>query len=96
MKEFILKYKIQITAAIILIAAVLVIAAKMLGEGSGSDRIAYVDTVESLTGQNASLGMVNRFSGVVEPQGLWSVSINNDVEVKENFYKFYLVVFQIC
>lgn len=83
MKEFIMKYKIQIAAAVIVIAAVLVIAAKLLGKGGGSDRIAYVDTVESLTGQNASLGMVNRFSGVVEPQGLWSVSKNNDVDVKE-------------
>ena len=83
MKEFIMKYKIQIAAAVLAIAAVLVIAVKLSGKGGGSERIAYVDTVESLTGQNASLGMVNRFSGVVEPQGLWSVSKNNDVDVKE-------------
>ena len=85
MKEFIMKYKIQIAAAVLAIAAVLVIAVKLSGKGGGSDRIAYVETVESLTGQNASLGMVNRFSGVVEPQGLWSVSKNNDVDVKEIF-----------
>lgn len=85
MKEFIMKYKIQIAAAVLAIAAVLVIAVKLSGKGGGSERIAYVDTVESLTGQNASLGMVNRFSGVVEPQGLWSVSKNNDVDVKEIF-----------
>ena len=59
MKEFIMKYKIQIAAAVLAIAAVLVIAVKLSGKGGGSERIAYVDTVESLTGQNASLGMVN-------------------------------------
>ena len=75
MKEFIMKYKIQIAAAVLAIAAVLVIAVKLSGKGGGSERIAYVDTVESLTGQNASLGMVNRFSGVVEPQGLWSLRL---------------------
>ena len=31
------------------------------------------------------LGLINRFAGIVEPQGTWSVAKNSDVEVKEVF-----------
>ena len=39
--------------------------------------------MENLTGQNASLGMINRYAGIIEPQGTWSVAKNSDVDVKE-------------
>ena len=53
------------------------------GSGSSGEGTAYVETVENLTGQNASLGMINRYAGVIEPQGTWSVTRNSDVEVEE-------------
>ena len=83
MVEFIQKNKIwiAIAAAVLIIAAVLVF--RHAGSGSLNEGTAYVETVENLTGQNASLGMINRYSGVIEPQGTWSVSKNSDVDVKE-------------
>ena len=83
MVEFIQKNKkwIAIAAAALIIAAVLIF--RQAGSGSLNEGTAYVETVENLTGQNASLGMINRYSGVIEPQGTWSVSKNSDVDVKE-------------
>lgn len=83
MVEFIQKNRkwIAIAAAALIIAAVLIF--RQAGSGSLNEGTAYVETVENLTGQNASLGMINRYSGVIEPQGTWSVSKNSDVDVKE-------------
>ena len=74
---------IVIAAAALLIAAILII--RIRGSGNLIDGTAYVETVENLTGQNAALGMINRYSGIIESQGTWSVSKNNDVDVKEIF-----------
>ena len=84
MSEIWSKYKKWIIAA----AAVIVIAAVFLfvrsrKTGSNTEDVAYVETVANLTGRNASLGMVNRFSGVVEPQATWSVAKNSEVEIEE-------------
>ena len=84
MSEIWSKYKKWIIAA----AAVIVIAAVFLfvrsrKTGSNTEDVAYVETVANLTGRNASLGMVNRFSGVVEPQGTWSVAKNSEVDIEE-------------
>ena len=85
MVDFIQKNKkwIAIAAVALIIAAVLIF--RRAGSGSLNEGTAYVETVENLTGQNASLGMINRYSGVIEPQGTWSVSKNSDVDVKEIF-----------
>ena len=83
MREFIRKYKIPIAAAVAVIILAVVLISRLSGKEDKSGEIAYVETVENLTGQNASLGIVNRFSGVVEPQGLWTVQKNSDVDVKE-------------
>ena len=72
---------IAIAAAVLIIAAVLIF--RHAGSGNLNEGTAYVETVENLTGQNASLGMINRYSGVIEPQGTWSVSKNSEVDVKE-------------
>ena len=87
MVEFIQKNKkrIAIAAAVLIIAAVLVF--RRAGSGSLNEGTAYVETVENLTGQNASLGMINRYSGVIEPQGTWSVSKNSDVDVREIYVR---------
>ena len=84
MSEIWSKYKKWIIAA----AAVIVIAAVFLfvrsrKTGSNTEDVAYVETVANLTGRNASLGMVNRFSGVVEPQATWSVAKTSEVEIEE-------------
>ena len=85
MKEFISDHKIQILAALVLVAALGFGVYKLTEGSSSTGETAYVETVENLTGQNASLGLINRFAGVVEPQGTWSVAKNSDVEIKEIF-----------
>ena len=70
-------------AVIIVILAAAVLFMRSRKADSSTDNTAYVETVANLTGRNASLGMVNRFSGVVEPQGTWSVARNSDVDVEE-------------
>ena len=83
MGEFIQKNKkwIAIAAVAVIVAAVLI--RRHAGAGSLNEGTAYVETVENLTGQNASLGMINRYAGIIEPQGTWSVAKNSDVDVKE-------------
>lgn len=85
MGEFISEHKkhIAIAAVVLILAAVLIW--RFANKGSSQEGTAYVETVENLTGQNASLGMINRFPGVIEPQGTWSVSKNSEVDVKDIF-----------
>ena len=82
MMEFIRKYKIWIAAAAVVIAAAALIF-RQAGAVGADGSTAYVETVANLTGQNASLGMINRFAGIIESQGTWSVNKNADVEVEE-------------
>ena len=83
MMEFVQKYKIWIAAAAVIVIAAAFLIFRHAGAGSADGGTAYVETVANLTGQNASLGMINRFAGVVEPQGTWSVNKNADAEVEE-------------
>ena len=84
MKDFIAEHKILVAAAAVIIILAAALAGRTaLKDNSSPGETAYVETVENLTGQNASLGLINRFAGVVEPQGLWTVSKNADIEVKE-------------
>ena len=83
MGEFISGHKKLIAAAAVVLIAAAVLIWRFSGTGDAEGETAYVETVENLTGQNASLGMINRFSGIIEPQGTWSVSKNSEVDVKE-------------
>ena len=87
MKEFISKHKVLIAVVLIALIAACILIPRLRRAGSAPGETAYVETVENLTGANASLGLINRFAGVVEPQGTWSVNRNNDVEIKEIFVK---------
>ena len=72
-----------LSAAVIIILAAVILFVRFRRADSGTDDTAYVETVANLTGRNASLGMVNRFSGVIEPQGTWSVAKNSEVDIEE-------------
>ncbi len=80
------KRKTFIIAGIVIVVAGIAIAAgRGFSGGGGSDETAYVATVSELTGQNASVGMVNRFAGVVESQETWKVSKDEETDVEELF-----------
>ena len=83
MTEFVQKYKIWIAAAAIIVIAAAALLFRKAGAGGTDGGTAYVETVANLTGQNASLGMINRFAGIIEPQGTWSVNKNTDAEIEE-------------
>ena len=84
MREIWSKYKMWIiAAAVVIILAAAVFIIRFRKTDSSSDDVAYVETVSNLTGRNAALGMVNRFSGVIEPQGTWSVAKNSEAEIEE-------------
>ena len=83
MTEFVQKYKIWIAAAAIIVIAAAAFLFRQAGARGTEGGTAYVETVANLTGQNASLGMINRFAGIIEAQGTWSVNKNADAEVEE-------------
>ncbi len=83
MREFFEKYKKWIIIAVLVVIAAGVLIRRQVGTKDSAAGTAYVETVENLTGQNASLGMINKFAGIVEAQGTWSVTKNSSVEVEE-------------
>ena len=85
MKEFVLNHKIRVLVIIAVVAAICFGAVRFMRPAGPGGETAYVEKVENLTGQNASLGLINRFAGIVEPQGTWSIARNTDVEIKEIF-----------
>lgn len=70
-----------IVAGVLLIAGILWF---LLGRGvtSSSDEFVYVSQVSAIVGQG-SLGIQQRFSGVVEPQQTYEVNVQQDRTVKE-------------
>lgn len=60
-----------------------------LGAGSdvSGDNVVYVTKVSVLTGEGGGLGILNRFSGVIEAQETWSVEKNSEGEVAELYVK---------
>ena len=85
MKDFVLNHKIGVLVIIAVVAAICFGAVRFMRPAGPGGETAYVEKVENLTGQNASLGLINRFAGIVEPQGTWSIARNTDVEIKEIF-----------
>ena len=83
MTEFVQKYKIWIAAAAIIVIAAAAFLFRQAGARGTEGGTAYVETVANLTGQNASLGMINRFAGIIEAQGTWSVNKNAEAEIEE-------------
>ena len=66
MKEFVSDHKIHILAVLAIAALIGFGVYKFTGKSSPAGETTYVETVENLTGQNASLGLINRFAGIVE------------------------------
>lgn len=75
-----------VTVAIILVVAVGVkLATTKSITCSASSEMVYVESVASLTGQSFDVGIVNNFSGVIEPQKTESIKLDSSKKVKEIF-----------
>ncbi len=71
-------------AALVLLVAAVIWLQRGSSPAGGADT-AYVTSVAELTGQFASTGVFNRFSGVVEPQETRSYNKRDDAEIDEIF-----------
>lgn len=75
--------------AAIAAAAVLVIGLAVFfivrNLGGGDDTKAYVESVAELTGLGSANGMSNRYTGEVEAQDSWKITLQSDLSVAECF-----------
>ena len=86
MKEFFSK-KRNIVITIVLVVALVAVGVGgyfFYNTGSGSDEVAYVSSVATITGQSEN-GLNNRYAGVVEAEETWSASLDSTLTVSETF-----------
>lgn len=77
-------------AVVVLVAAGIIFwFVKGSGDSSGkdSDNVVYVDSVANITGVGSGTGLIDRFSGVVEPQKTWKIEVTSDKKVDEVYVK---------
>ena len=55
--------------------------------GGESERSFYVDSVANITGVGSGSGIIDRFSGVVEPQKTWKIEVSSEKTVGEIYVK---------
>lgn len=80
---------IGIAVAVLAAAGIIFWVVKGSGDSSGkdSDNVVYVDSVANITGVGSGTGLIDRFSGVVEPQKTWKIEVTSDKKVAEVYVK---------
>lgn len=76
--------------AVVLIAAGVAFWALRGGKASSdgeAKNAVYVDSVANITGVGSGAGIIDRFSGVVEPQKTWKIEVSSDKKVDEVYVK---------
>lgn len=81
--------KVKITMISILVIVIAVVIGVFVSRGSSSSDglTAYVDSVSMITGLGSSSGLMNRYSGVVEPQETVQINRNQERKIKELYVK---------
>lgn len=81
--------KVKITMISILVIVIAVVIGVFVSRGSSSSDglTAYVDSVSMITGLGSSSGLMNRYSGVVEPQETIQINRNQERKIKELYVK---------
>lgn len=73
--------------AVIAVAAVIVIGAAsyfiVTNIGGSVEGTAYVESVKEIMGYGSGSGMNNRYTGEVEPQDSWNITLQSDLSVDE-------------
>lgn len=70
------------TAAVIVIAVVFFI---VRNAGGGSEGSAYVESVREVTGLGSANGANNRYTGVVDAQSSWKITLESDMSVEKRY-----------
>ena len=76
----------MISMLVIVIAVVIGVFVSR-GSSSSDGLTAYVDSVSMITGLGSSSGLMNRYSGVVEPQETIQINRNQERKIKELYVK---------
>ncbi|MDO4924659.1 MAG: efflux RND transporter periplasmic adaptor subunit [Turicibacter sp.] len=81
--------KVKITMISILVIVIAVVIGVFVSRGSSSSDglTAYVDSVSMITGLGSGSGLMNRYSGVVEPQETLQINRNQERKIKELYVK---------
>ena len=81
--------KVKITMISILVIVIAVVIGVFVSRGSSSSDglTAYVDSVSMITGLGSGSGLMNRYSGVVEPQETIQINRNQERKIKELYVK---------
>lgn len=85
------KRLIAIGIAAVVLAAAGITFWVVKGSKDSSDKdaenVVYVDSVANITGVGSGAGIIDRFSGVVEPQKTWKIEVSSDKKVDEIYVK---------
>lgn len=81
--------KVKITMISILVIVIAVVIGVFVSRGSSSSDglTAYVDSVSMITGLGSGSGLMNRYSGVVEPEETVQINRNQERKIKELYVK---------
>lgn len=81
--------RVNITIMSVLIIVMTVVIGIFISRGSSSNDglMAYVDSVSMITGVGSGSGLMNRYSGVVEPQETIQINRNQERKIKELYVK---------
>lgn len=85
------KRLIAIGVAVVILAAAGITFWFVYGKGAStggeSERSFFVDSVANITGVGSGSGVIDRFSGVVEPQKTWNIEVSSEKTVEEVYVK---------
>ena len=81
------KVKITMISMLVIVIAVVIGVFVSRGSSSSDGLTAYVDSVSMITGLGSSSGLMNRYSGVVEPQETVQINRNQERKIKELYVK---------
>ena len=84
-KKKISKKKLGIIAGVAVVILIAVVFFVIKNIGGGTDEKAYVQSVSEITGLGSANGMNNRYTGVVDAQSSWKISLQSDLSVEKRY-----------
>ena len=79
------KKTVMVVAAVVLVAIVLFFVMRNFGN-SNQEKV-YVQSVQTICGYGSSNGMSNRFTGTVDSQNAWNITLSDNMSVEKAYVK---------